>query len=136
MKRVFTLTLTGLGYAFIFLAIFTYGYYLLVGDTISINQLAKNMFSIGLLGMIYVWINLIYEIEHWSLLKQTSLHYFIFLISSLSFALWNQWIPINPGPIILFVLIFTFNYIIIWFAIKTYWKIKIKQLNQSLQKRK
>jgi hypothetical protein len=74
---------------------------------------------------------IIFDIDEWSLLKQTTIHSFINL-PYLLVAFLLGWIPEGALFASLFILGYFAIYAIIWFLSKQYWMKKAKELNKSI----
>lgn len=77
-------------------------------------------------------ISVVYEIEHWSLLRATLTHA---ILISLYFpiAYVAGWLPTGLLPMIGFIIYFIVIYGVIWFSFKRYFDKQAKQLNEQLK---
>ena len=81
-------------------------------------------------GTCFGW-TILYDIEHWGLLKSTVSHYAISLGSFLVIDVILKWFP---SDIIIYVFIFfTIAYFIIWLVMYIKWKIEVRKLNTDLK---
>nr|WP_122012865.1 DUF3021 domain-containing protein [Maliibacterium massiliense] len=85
-----------------------------------------------LLGAVFAGASCIFEVERWSLLKQTCLHFCIvtpvmFLISVLC-----QWMPVELDYILAYIGIFLVTYAICWYCQYRFWSRKVKDVNDML----
>lgn len=96
----------------------------------QLNAVILQYFLSGVLGLLFMISNLIWDKESWSLLKKTLVH----LVTSLSFfliiAYINRWMSFEF--IFGFILVYLIIYFIIWILIYFYIKNKIKQMNLEL----
>lgn len=87
----------------------------------------------SILGFIYAACTVIFEIEEWSRLKQTIMHFIFTSIVFYSVAIVSGWLPRDIKSIVLFLVIFLTVYIVIWLSFKVYWNNKIKGINNRLR---
>ena len=76
--------------------------------------------------------SVIWEIENWSLLKQTVLHLIIISVSSLPIAYCMYWIPHTIRGIVIYVSIFFIIYFFIWLVRYFAMKKKIREINEKV----
>lgn len=74
----------------------------------------------------------IFDVEEWSLMKQTILHSlmnlpYLFVASKIG------WMPKDAFGRVVFILFYFSFYAMIWFGFKLYWSRKLKHLNQELK---
>lgn len=77
-------------------------------------------------------ISVVYEIEHWSLLRATITHA-ILISFYLPVAYFAGWIPSGLIPTIGFIIYFIAIYFIIWFSMKHHFDKQAKVLNEQLK---
>lgn len=101
---------------------------------IESNIVISQFIISSIIGFYCAGISIIFDIEEWSLLRQTTTHsvamFPYFLVS-----IYAGWMPINLIGKVIFILIYILVYVIIWFSIRKYWKKKAKELNEELKKR-
>lgn len=85
------------------------------------------------LGFCFGALSIIFSIDHWSMLKQTVVHFIGMLIIFLPISLWAGWVPTEGLSIAIFIAIFIFTYLMIWFAQYWYWKGKVAATNEALK---
>lgn len=83
----------------------------------------------GLAGISVIW-----EMEKWSLLRQTVTHLIICSLMVLPIAYGLRWMPHNVKGIVIYFVIFFATYAIIWICAYISAKKKIKQLNEKICK--
>ena len=105
------------------------------GDVLILNP--KNVIihyiATLLVGMWCSGTSIVFDIEEWSLLRQTITHS-ILLAPYLPFAFYMGWVPPTTGGRIIFVFGYIITYAIIWFSFKIYWTKKAKELNEELER--
>lgn len=99
--------------------------------------IALNLFGSMLIGAYFSVSALLFEIDEWSMLKQTLVHYTASLIILFPVFTWlTGWIPLHPQSLLVGWLYFTGTYILNWFGWYSYFKQLERRMNQSLQKRR
>jgi hypothetical protein len=86
----------------------------------------------GLFGTMWAGSSVIFQIESWSLTRQTLTHLAIAMPSSLVVALASAWVPLHLVAILLFIGIWILIYTVIWLSLTFYWRSQIKKLNSQL----
>lgn len=87
----------------------------------------------GLYGAICVGGTLLYDIDSWSLLRATVVHYLSIMISFTAVSLILCWLSFD---IIVFLIIwgtFTAVFAIIWLIMYIKWKIDVRKMNRELE---
>ncbi len=105
------------------------------GNNLSItSSVLQFNYFIGLgVGFWMSAASIVYDIEEWSLLRQTVTHG-ILILPYIPVAFVIGWAPTGVVGRILFILMYIIVYIIIWFSFKTYWTKKADELNEGLDK--
>lgn len=86
----------------------------------------------GLMGAACGASSIIWEVERWSLLKQTILHYAALSMSILPVAFTLHWMEHSVAGVMQYLLIFAGMYVVIWAGMTLALKSKIKKLNAKL----
>ena len=84
-------------------------------------------------GAICFGTSVIWNIDRWSILKQTVIHFLVISLTSLPIAYFMYWMPHNILGIISYFAIFIFIYLIIWLS--AYFSIKknIQEINKNIK---
>ncbi|MDM5190797.1 DUF3021 domain-containing protein [Bacillus sp. DX4.1] len=102
-------------------------------DVLQTKTLLIHLVTANIVGLIFSFASFVFEKEEWNILKQTIIHFIILLGTFLPVSIWIGWVPVRIGPILICVGSFIIIYLIIWFAMTTYWKKKIEGLNNQLK---
>jgi hypothetical protein len=86
----------------------------------------------GVLGFACALGSAIFEIEHWSIARQTVAHFLLISGSMLPISYVCRWIGPDARSIAVYFGIFGGIYLVIWFILLQYWKRKIRQVNKRL----
>lgn len=111
-------------------------YALIYPNDIPSNIIVTQFFIASLFGFYCSAISTIFEVDTWSLLKQTVIHFICCSVVYFPVAMFAGWIPkgINNPIFIQSFISFIIIYCIVWFSFKSYWKAKAKEINKELKK--
>jgi ABC-type multidrug transport system permease subunit len=84
-------------------------------------------------GAAWAGASVIWEVEHWSILKQTVVHLIICSAASFPIAYFAGWMPRSGSGILLFFGMFFVIYLIVWLALYSAMKKRVKEINERLQ---
>lgn len=87
------------------------------------------------LGFAFAMASAIFEIESWSMTKQTVIHFLITATAMLPIAYVCNWVERTALSIFVYFAAFAAVYFFVWIVQKRYWKKKIAQMNDKLQKK-
>ena len=86
----------------------------------------------GILGSVFGGMSFIWEMERWSILKQTALYFLSVSIPMMGISYLLYWMEHSLSGFLLYFLIFVMVFIVVWlFNLAMYW-IKIRKMNQNL----
>lgn len=87
----------------------------------------------GILGAAFAVGSIVWEIDKWSILKQTFVHFLILSLSMLPIAYFTYWMEHSIFGIASYFGIFIVIYAVIWFTQYFIWKQKIKTINNKIK---
>jgi hypothetical protein len=87
----------------------------------------------GLVGMIFGAASVIWEMESWSIVKQTGLYFLIAAIAIIPTAYALHWMEQSIKGALGYIGIFILIFVCIWISQYIVWKIKIKKINEKLE---
>lgn len=87
----------------------------------------------GLLGSVFSGASIIWEIENWSIAKQTALYFVITALTMMPMAYFLHWMPHSLKGFLSYFATFVVIFIIVWIIQYLAWKNKIMKLNQGLK---
>ncbi len=90
----------------------------------------------GLVGSVYGAASVIWELEEWSIAKQSGIFFAIAAVTMMPIGYLLNWMEHSAIGIISFFLVFLVIFVIIWITMYLIWRRKIQNLNQNVQKRK
>lgn len=97
-------------------------------NAVIIQSLCSLLYGAAFAGASVIW-----EVESWSLLKQTVLHCIIISSSMFPIAYCMYWMPHNVLGIAIYIFIFFFIYFFIWFGQYFAMKKKIQAFNDKVK---
>lgn len=92
----------------------------------------KSYFASAVVGFSFASTSVTWEVEKWSLLKQTILHFVPTYAVLLLAGLWAEWFSLNVKEMVLFFVIFVVIYAICFFAMRWFFNRKAKEINELI----
>ena len=89
-------------------------------------------FLTGLIGTCFAATTVIFEMDNWSLLRQTITHFIITFIVMYIAGFLCGWFPHTLVSSLIWLGVFVVIYVIFWICFSTYYKKKIKKMNEAL----
>lgn len=118
--------------------VWTEGYYApCVPELISamgneINAVILQALLCGVLGTGFAASSVIWEIENWSIVKQTGIYFVIISVIMLRIAYFSYWMEHSVGGFLRYFGIFVFIFVFIWIVEFVIEKHNVKKMNQNL----
>lgn len=88
-----------------------------------------------IIGFAFASGSAIFEVERWSMAKQTVMHFILLVIVYFPCAIIGGWIEPSLLSIVISLFSFIFIYALIWFVQYYSWKRRILKLNKRLQEK-
>lgn len=88
-----------------------------------------------LMGFAFAFSSAIWEVERWSLTRQTVLHFLALSFGTLPTAWLCRWAEYTPGGFLGYFGIFIAIYVVLWLVLTTSTRRKVREVNQKLQGR-
>lgn len=86
----------------------------------------------GILGSVFGGMSFIWEIERWSILKQTAVYFLSVSIPMMGISYLLYWMEHSLSGFLLYFLIFVMVFIVVWlFNLTAYW-FKVRRMNRDL----
>ncbi|MCP3027524.1 DUF3021 domain-containing protein [Halobacillus sp. A5] len=98
----------------------------------DVSEIWLNMLGSMILGVYFSLASLFYEIDSWSLLKQTITHLTLSLAVFYTIAGFMGWVPFTGQALLVSTLIFLSIYFVFWFSIRLYLKRMTADLNKTV----
>lgn len=89
-------------------------------------------FLTGIIGTTFAATTVLFEIDSWSLLKQTIIHFIITSIVMYIAGFLCGWFPHKLSSTLIWFGIFIVIYVIFWISFSSYYKNKVKKMNEAL----
>ena len=98
----------------------------------KIGAVIIQYFLTGLIGTTFAATTVIFEMDSWSLLRQTILHFIITSIVMYIAGFLCGWFPHKLSSTLIWFGIFIVIYVIFWISFSSYYKNKVKKMNEAL----
>ena len=98
----------------------------------KIGAVIIQYFLTGIIGTTFAATTVLFEIDSWSLLKQTIIHFIITSIVMYIAGFLCGWFPHTVCSTLIWFGVFVVIYVIFWICFSMYYKNKIKKLNEAL----
>lgn len=107
------------------------------------NQLGSEISAVvlqtvlcALLGAVFGSASVIWEMENWSIVKQTGIYFSVTALGMLPIAYFARWMEHSIGGFLLYFGIFFAIFIFMWIIQYCFWKKKIKNINTKVNNKK
>lgn len=100
----------------------------------ELNAVVLQTVLCGVMGAGFAAASVIWELDSWSLAKQSGIYFLIACILMLPIAYAANWMEHSVGGILSYVGIFVAIFITVWLAQYLSWKRKIKKMNAFVRK--
>ncbi|WP_035666057.1 DUF3021 domain-containing protein [Halalkalibacter akibai] len=101
---------------------------------VSVSIIWMNMLGSMVMGIYFGVSSMIFDVDHWSPLKQTTIHFLLSISVWLPLAMLIGWLPFNVIPIIVGIGSFIVVYVIFWSGSYFYFKRLEHEMNQSVKR--
>ncbi|MGN1234718.1 MAG: DUF3021 domain-containing protein [Christensenellaceae bacterium] len=98
----------------------------------ELNAVVLQTALCGVMGSGFAMASLIWEIDAWSLVKQSAIYFSIACAIMLPIAYVTNWMKHSLGGILAYVGIFVAIFLIVWLIRYCVWKIKVRKLNARI----
>jgi hypothetical protein len=99
----------------------------------EITAVVLQYFLCAILGFAFAAGSAVFEVEEWSITKQTIIHFIIITTAMFPIAYFSYWMRHTFWGVVSYITIFVVLYVIIW-AIQIYfWKKRIEGINKRIQ---
>lgn len=99
----------------------------------ELNAVILQTVLCGIMGTGFAMASIIWEIDSWSLAKQSGIHFAIACAVMFPIAYVMNWMRHDAVGILSYVVIFIAIFIVTWLIQYCVWKIKIKKMNDKVQ---
>ncbi|QHT46184.1 DUF3021 domain-containing protein [Halobacillus sp. ACCC02827] len=93
----------------------------------------KNSLGSMFCGWFFSVTPLLFEIESWSLFRQTAVHFLIVTCLFFPLSAWVGWMPFTLTSLLFFIAVFLVLYGVIWLGFYLYFRHESRKLNQQLE---
>lgn len=100
----------------------------------SLNVLSFSILIWALMGALFAVAVLIFEMDHWSLARQTLTHFCVTLVGFMALAYLAGWYPLNLTSLSSEVLVFVVIYLVFWFSSMLRTRRNVAAINRKIKK--
>ena len=100
----------------------------------ELNAVMLQTVLCGIMGVGFAMASVIWEMDSWSLAKQSGIYFSVVCIVMLPIAYVTNWMKHTVGGVLAYVGIFVVIFLIVWLIQYSAWRRKIKKMNDSIQK--
>ena len=100
----------------------------------EIGAVVLQAVSCGVLGAAFGAASLIWDIDSWSIAKQTGLYFLVIAATMLPIAYLTHWMEHSIAGIILYAGVFLAIFVFIWLIQYCIWKNRIQSINRRIEK--
>lgn len=90
----------------------------------------------GIMGSGFAMASVIWELDSWSLIKQSGIYFLIISLILLPIAYISNWMDHSVTGVISYAGIFFASFVVVWLIQYFVWKSKIKKMNERINKNK
>ena len=90
----------------------------------------------GIMGSGFAIASVIWELDSWSLIKQSGIYFLIISVIMLPIAYIANWMEHSVAGILSYAGIFVASFVVVWLIQYFVWKSKIKKMNECINKKK
>ncbi|NEU30732.1 DUF3021 domain-containing protein [bacterium LRH843] len=101
---------------------------------VPVSTVWKNMLGSMVMGVYFGSSSLIFDIEKWSPLKKTTIHFLISILIWLPLAIGMGWLPLELIYILVGIGVFVVTYLLFWYGSYFYFKRIENEMNHSVKK--
>jgi hypothetical protein len=86
----------------------------------------------GILGAAFAAASAIWEMEKWSIAKQTGIYFIVVALALLPIAYMARWMERSVGGFLLYFGVFVAIFVIVWVIQYAVWKSRVRKLNDGI----
>lgn len=87
----------------------------------------------GIMGTCFAMASIIWEIDSWSLVKQSGIYFAVICVVMFPISYFAGWMPHSTAGVLLYVGIFIAIFVLVWISQYLAWNSKIKKMNDSVK---
>ena len=106
--------------------------YLLAHTNTELAAVIAQYFITGIIGVTFASTTVIFELDRWSLVAQTALHFVITSVVMFFAGFFCGWFPHTAISTLIWFGVFIVVYIIMWLSFTLYYRKKTKEINNAL----
>ena len=107
----------------------------LIGATGNeLNAVILQTVLCAIMGAGFAAASIVWELDSWSLAKQSGIYFMIISVIMLPIAYFTNWMKHTVLGVLSYVAIFVAIFVVVWLSQYLLWKLKIKQMNTLVNK--
>lgn len=100
----------------------------------EINAVILQTFLCGVMGIGFSFASLIWQIDSWSISKQSGIYFLIAAAIMLPISYFANWMPHTTTGILSYIGIFIAIFVVVWIIQYLIWKTRINKINNKIKK--
>ena len=101
----------------------------------QIDAVAVQILMCALLGFVFGASSVIWELDHWSLVKQTGIYFACTALAMFPIAYITHWMEHSLEGFLIYFAIFLAIFVVMWLIQYLFWKNRIKKINGKIQQK-
>lgn len=101
----------------------------------QIGAVALQILMCALLGFVFGAASVIWELDHWSIVKQTGIYFACTALAMLPIAYVTHWMEHSLEGFLIYFAIFLAIFVVMWLIQYLFWKSKVKKINGKIQQK-
>lgn len=102
----------------------------------EINAVILQTLLTGILGVVFSASSVIWELNDWSIAKQTGVYFLIISFAMMPIAYFSHWMEHSIFGAISYFAVFIIIFVVIWITQFIFYKHNVKKMNENLHKKK
>jgi len=99
----------------------------------ELNAVMAQTLLYGLLGAFFAAASVIWEMEHWSIVKQTGMYFLITASAMLPVAYFGHWMERSISGFVIYFAVFVAIFVFMWLVQYAIWRNKIKRMDKKVK---
>ena len=100
----------------------------------ELNAVILQTVLCGIMGTGFAMASVIWEMDSWSLARQSGVYFFVACVIMLLIAYATNWMKHSVGGVLAYLSVFVAIFLVVWLIQYYVWKRKIRKMNDRIQK--
>lgn len=102
------------------------------GEEPLLIEIWKNILGSMIMSIFFALSSYLFEVQHWSPLKQVTIHFTLSVVIFFPVAIWAGWLPVKLSILLVGLLVFIGIYICFWIGFSLYYRRQIADMNRKI----